>query len=152
MSGTKRHPIEIEGSSGEVHEKNEYCSARSNKKEAMAKQCASDFMLAKATQESIQDEEGLNLVVDLDDHDENIVNHKKRCIKKTERLLNSKQDQCLPPPPLWCLSHVTGIGHSYNSGCPTFADLLVYGLHFKCWNKLCVLFINYETYLFISLR
>ncbi len=49
MSGTKRHPIEIEGSSGEQHEKYEYSSARSNKEEAMAKQYASDFMLAKVS-------------------------------------------------------------------------------------------------------
>ncbi len=49
MSGTKRHPIEIDNSSGEEHEKDEYCSIHSNKEETMANQCASDFALAKVS-------------------------------------------------------------------------------------------------------
>ncbi len=47
MSGTKRLPIEIEGSSDEEHGRSEFCSTRNSKEEAMARQCASDLALAK---------------------------------------------------------------------------------------------------------
>ncbi len=47
MSETKRLPIDIEGSSDEEHGRRELCNTRSRKEEEMARQCASDFALAK---------------------------------------------------------------------------------------------------------